>query len=437
MRESLPDGLAQLLDEMNRDLAGEPRLRELFGRTFTDTWRFAMRPNGPGKVFVSTGDIPAMWLRDSTAQVRPYLLAAADPEVAEALRGVLRSQVRYVLIDPYANAFNPEPSGAGGNGRDVPKPGPWVWERKYEVDSLAAVLQLAYGIWRATGALDHVDAEFRRAAHDIVELWTREQDHEDRSQYTFRRLGGPFSSDSLPRGGRGRRVAVTGMTWSGFRPSDDPCHFGYLVPANVLAAVALHGLAELIGAAGDPVLAGRAAALSGSIAAGVRRYGVLDAGAGAVHGYEVDGRCGRVLMDDANAPSLLSLPYLGWCAPDDPLYLRTRALVLSDANPYYYRGRAASGIGSPHTPRRHIWPLALAMQGLTSVDPGERARMAQSLAATDGGKGVMHESFHADDPSIYTREWFGWANALFSELLLTLTGRPLAPLLPRLDTTSA
>ncbi len=430
----LPEGLRALRADVHRELRSlDPRAADRFTGLLTGTWGRAMRPQPDGEVFVLTGDIPAMWLRDSTAQVRPYLLAADDPAVAAALTGVLRRQLRYVLADPYANAFNAEPDGSGAGYVDEPAPGPLVWEQKYEVDSLCAPLQLAYGIWRATGGLGHltVDDRFVRAARRIIALWRVEQDHENRSPYEFRRLGDD-AFDSLPRGGRGAPVGPTGMTWSGFRPSDDRCHHGYLVPSNAMAAVALTGLAELAAAIGDPVLAADATALSGEIATGVRTQGVTEGADLAVYAYEVDGLGGQSLMDDANIPSLLSLPYLGWCDPGDQLYLRTREFVLSDANPFYYAGSSAAGIGSPHTPPGHVWPLSLTMQALTSDDEAERTRLAELLLRTDGGTGAMHESFHTDDPGTFTRAWFGWGDALFAELLLDLTGRSTARLHPRL-----
>lgn len=428
----LPPGLRDLRVATLRDLAlaGETDVARVFSRAFTGTWTRAMRELRGDRVFLRTGDIPAMWLRDSTAQVRPYLLAATDPEVGGALAGVLRAQVDYVLTDPYANAFNAAPNPAA--------PAPLVWERKYEVDSLAAPLQLAYGLWRATGTLDHVDDRFEAACDTVLSLWTREQDHERNSPYVFRRpfswpwpwpwIRLPFWFRELPRGGRGRRVSVTGMTWSGFRPSDDACRYGYPVASNALAAVALHGLAELAGVAGSLGLAARAAALSTSITEGIREHGTAEG----VYAYEVDGRGHSLLMDDANVPSLLSLPYLGWCDASDPHYLRTRDFVLGDANPYFYQGRAASGVGSPHTPGNHVWPLAIIMQGLTDTDPAGKLLAARLVAANDAGTGAVHESFDVDDPRRFTRAWFGWGDALFSELVLELTGRPTSPLFPTL-----
>lgn len=377
--------------------------------------------DAPLEVFVKTGDIPAMWLRDSTAQVRPYLAVATDPEVGDVLAAVSRRQIRCVLLDPYANAFNDGPTGAHGEPGDLPTPGDWVWERKYELDSLCAPLQLAYALRRATGREDHLDEAFHRAAWLIVRLWRAEQSHAH-WPYRFVRPSGPFAGDSLPFNGRGARVGWTGMTWSGFRPSDDACVHGYLIPANALASTSLHGLAELAAAVlDDTELAHECWRLADEIDAGILAHGVVEADGASVLAYEVDGLGAALLGDDANLPSLLSLPLSGWCAPEDPLYRATRRFALSEANPSYFSGSYASGIGSTHTPDRHIWPLAIATAGLTgSAD--EAARALEMLAATTAGTGLMHESFHVDAPGRFTRDWFGWANAMFCELALEVCG---------------
>ncbi len=427
--EELPAGLRQLCADVERDLAGEPAVVGLFRSAFVYTWKNAMHRIPGGYEFVDTGDIPAMWLRDSTAQLRPYLLAAKDPAVGDAVRATLRNQVRYVLTDPYANAFKAVPDSKN-SGTDFPVPGPLVWERKYEVDSLASVLQLGYALWRATGRVDHVDSDFRAACEAIVHLWTVEQGHPWFSPYTFRRTG-MYSSDTLPNGGRGSAIGATGMTWSAFRPSDDPCKYGYLVPGNAMASVSLAGLAELAAAAGLPGLSARAAAQSAVIAAGVRSFGIVESGsAGSMYAYEVDGLGHHLLMDDANSPSLLALPYLGWCSPADPLYTRTRSFVLSKSNPYFFQGKEAAGVGSPHTPPGNIWPLSLAMQGLTTANTDQQLTMARLIAHTDANTNAVHESFDPNDPTHFTRTEFGWGDALFSELVLAVTGRHTTPLFP-------
>ncbi|WP_410813869.1 glycoside hydrolase family 125 protein [Micromonospora sp. 067-2] len=426
---ALPPALAAVADTVAERL--DPGLARVFHGCFAGSWGAAMQPLDDGTVFVATGDIPAMWLRDSAAQVRPYLVAATDPQVYGELAGVLRRQLSYVRVDPYANAFRARPERP--DGADEPPPGPLVWERKYELDSLCAPLLLGYALHRAADRAEHLDEEFFQVAEDILGLWRVEQTHPQRSDYAFRRAGA-WPGDQLGGGGRGGSVAWTGMTWSGFRPSDDACRYGYHVPANALATVALHALAELAALDGRGALARSASALGTEIRAGIAAHGTRRvAGLGAVYAYEVDGHGGQALLDDANVPSLLSLPYLGFCAGTDPLYRRTRRFVLSPANPHHVVGRFASGIGSPHTPGRRVWPLALTMAALTSDDDAERHRLARLLAATDAGTGRQHESFDVDDPGDYTRPWFGWADALYSELLMELAGLPVRqwfPVLP-------
>lgn len=425
-----PASMRELGLGLRRALAGHPAA-DLVEACLTNTWSTSMRRSGDGEIFLITGDIPAMWLRDSTAQVRPYLhLAQDDPEVADVLVGLSRRQVRYALLDPYANAFNDGPVDRHPEPGDQPAPGPWVWERKYEVDSLAAPLQLAYAIWAATGRTDHLDDSFVAAARGIVHTWRVEQDHAT-SPYSFRRTQGPFAGDTLDRDGRGGEVARTGMTWSGFRPSDDRCAFGYLVPANALAVASLHGLARIADEVlRDDDLAGRSRALAREIDHGIRRHAVVRHGGRDVLAYEVDGLGNALLADDANLPSLLSLPLTGWCHGDDALYVATRDLVLSPANPWFYEGRYAAGIGSPHTPADHVWPLAVAVAGLTAPDQQAQVDALTTLATTTAGTGLMHESFHVDDPGRFTRGWFGWANAAFTELAMHLCGITLTHLHP-------
>ena len=422
-----PQSLSDLASDVRRALGDHPAAA-LVADCLTNTWTTTMRwsSHGDGDVFVATGDIDAMWLRDSTAQVRPYLaVAGADEQVADALAGVSRRQVRCVLTDPYANAFNDGPNGRHGD-EDMPEPGPWVWERKYEVDSLAAVLQLAYALWRATGRTDHLGPEFGEAARTIIGLWRLEQQHGS-SSYRFTRFG-MWAHDSLPDEGRGAPVGFTGMTWSAFRPSDDRCEHHYLVPSNALASVALNGLAELARTVlDDEMLATNSERLADEIDAGIRARGI----GGDIFAYEVDGLGHKLVADDANLPSLLSLPFVGWCAADDPRYLATRAAVLSERNPWYFSGKHASGIGSAHTPAEHVWPLAIAAAGLTAADPQEQTAALELLATTTDGTGLMHESFHVDDPGTFTRAWFGWANAMFAELAMAVIGTRLTDLFPR------
>jgi meiotically up-regulated gene 157 (Mug157) protein len=402
----------------------------IVSRFFEETAHRAARRFDDGTVFLVTGDIPAMWLRDSTVQVMPFLRLDSVPTAEEFAVAVLRRQLEFVAVDPYANAFNASASGAG-HRRDRPARNPWVWERKYETDSLCYPLLLAYRIWRRYGRADIFDARFWRAVGTILDIWETEQDHEARSEYRFqRRRGLGLVTRALVRGGRGPQVAVTGMTWSGFRPSDDASQYGYNVPANMFCSVVLGHLFEIAEAAttrqSDTPPGGttyRVGALRAAIDAGIRAHALVDdATTGPRWAYEVDGRGGVLEMDDANMPSLLALPLIGYCRRDDPVYTATRGFVLSERNPYYYRGTAASGVGSPHTPRRHVWPIALAAAALTSSNPADEHAAIATLLATHAGTTRIHESFHADRPRVWTRAWFSWAEAMFCELALDVCG---------------
>jgi meiotically up-regulated gene 157 (Mug157) protein len=422
-----PDGgwIADLVREVTETVAQrtDERTTAVFRRCFADTLEATMTPLPDGTVFVLTGDIPAMWLRDSTTQLAPYLhFADEHPALADLLVAINRRQLDDIAHDPYANAFNAEPNGAGHQA-DITDSSPRIWERKYEIDSLCFPLRLASDIHRVTGRTDHLDARFVDGVRRVIELWRTEQDHENRSTYRFERHDAP-STDTLVREGRGSLTAPTGMSWSAFRPSDDACAFGYNVPGNAFAASVLRDVEHLaIDVLDDTELAAEAASLREEIEEGIRAHGVTEtASHGAIYAYEVDGLGGRLLMDDANVPSLLSLPLIGWCASDDPLYLATRAFILSPENPTFFAGTAAYGLGSPHTPEEYIWPIGLAIEGLTSTDVDEKRRIIDTLLRTDAGTGVMHESFHKDDPSLFTRPWFSWANAMFCELVLDVAG---------------
>lgn len=400
----------------------------MFERCFADTLETTLTKMTDGTLFTLTGDIPAMWLRDSTTQLTPYLhFADVEPAIADMIAAVSRRQLDYVLVDPYANAFNPTPNG-DGHRSDRTEQSPWVWERKYEVDSLCYPLQLAYDLWQMTGRTDHLGEVYVAAVRKIIELWRVEQDHDAKSPYRFQRFDGP-PSDTLVREGLGGETVRTGLTWSGFRPSDDACVFGYNVPGNMFAVIELTRVEELaLTVLHDQELADQASALRTEIAAGLAGHAIVEAERfGSVYAYEVDGNGGVLLTDDANVPSLLSLPLLGWCNPDDPLYLATRALALSDANPTFVSytppsGRSVQGIGSSHTPDGHIWPIALCVEALTTNDFTEKERILSLLLESDAGTGLMHESFLATDPTVFTRSWFSWANAMFCELVLDIIG---------------
>ena len=386
----------------------EGAMERLFSSTLTRA--------ADGSIFVITGDIPAMWLRDSTWQVRPLLSAASDLEVAQLIADVSKRQVEFVLTDPYANAFNPTPDGNCWH-RDFPDQSPWVFERKFELDSLAAVLDLALRLYVESGFTNHFTERFDKAVVVILDLLEREQNH-DPNTYRFVRQD-VRDFDFLSHGGYGAPVAYTGMVWSGFRPSDDACKFGYLIPANAHMAKVLEQLSELPDEVfSDQASKKRALRISQEIKSGIDKFGLVEFEGKQIFAYECDGLGNYLLQDDANIPSLLSLPDLGVCSESDSIYLNTRNFVLSEKNPYFYRGQVLTGLGSQHTPENQVWPLGIAMQGITSVSAAEIEICLQSLENSHAGTNQMHESVGKDDPSIFTRAWFSWADMTFYHLLL-------------------
>lgn len=377
--------------------------------------------DGRPDTFVITGDIEAMWLRDSTAQVWPYLpLMEGDPDLQRLVVGVVNRQTRCILVDPYANAFNKEP-GESPWKDDLTAMKPELHERKWEVDSLCYPIRLAHRYWTLTGDASPFDDAWREAMRLVVRTFREQQRKDGPGPYKFQRVTG-WQTDTVAGAGYGNPVRPVGLIVSIFRPSDDATTFPFLVPSNHFAVVSLRqlaGLSETHGLGAD--FAGECRALASEVETALREHAVVAHPIlGEVWAYEVDGFGNRHHMDDANVPSLLSLPYLGACAKDDPLYLRTRAFVLSEHNPYYFRGSAGSGVGGPHAGMDRIWHLGLVMQALTSTSDAEIAAVLATLKRSHAGTGFMHESFHKDDPSDFTRAWFAWANTLFGELVLTV-----------------
>lgn len=402
----------------------DPKLAWMFENCFPNTLdttvEFGTR-NGKPDTFVITGDIHAMWLRDSTAQVWPYLpLATKDEKLKTLLAGVIHRQTQCVLLDPYANAFNKElvPGEWMSDQTDM-KPG--LHERKWEIDSLCYTVRLAYHYWKTTGDISVFDADWQKAAVAILDTFKAQQRKKGLGPYQFERET-TRQLDTLSNNGFGRPLNPVGLINSSFRPSDDATTYGFLIPSNLFAVTSLNQLAEIsIEVTGDEVFSKSCLALADEVEAAIKQYGVVKHSKyGKVYAFEVDGFGNATFMDDANVPSLLALPYLGCIDKSDNIYLNTRKLVWSEDNPYFFKGKAAEGIGGPHIGYDMVWPMSIIMRAMTSTDNTEIAWCVKTLRDTDGGTGFMHESFHKDDPSNFTREWFAWANTLFGELILKL-----------------
>jgi meiotically up-regulated gene 157 (Mug157) protein len=394
-----------------------------FPNTLDTTVQFRTSGRRPD-TFVITGDIDAMWLRDSSAQVWPYLpLAKQDQPLRLMLAGLIRRQAHCILLDPYANAFLPDASSKplSWSVNDKTKHIPGVGERKWEVDSLCYPIRLAHGYWKATGDTAPFDSLWQSAMSLVVQTFRQQQRKQGTGPYQFRRET-LSPTETLALTGFGNPARPVGLIFSMFRPSDDACIFPLFVPANFFAMTSLRQLAELSTAVlHDETLARDAHGLATEIATALQKFGLMRGSQSeTVWAYEVDGYGGQLFMDDANAPGLLSLPYLGCCDISDPIYQRTRAQVLSRANPYFFKGTAASGIGGPHEGLNMIWPMSIIMRAFTSTDDAEILQCLRWLKTTTAGTGFIHESFEKDDPQHYTRAWFAWANTLYGELILHL-----------------
>lgn len=372
-------------------------LQKIYQTAYDEAYSRHARLQRDGTTFVSTGDIDQEWLRDSSAILIPYIGASmSDGYVRSMLRGAIRRQGRYIQIDPYANAFTADYR---------------VAERKFEMDSLLYPIWFAYLYWKATGDASIFTPDMQRSYDRVLSTLRTEQRHNTRSHYRH---------PELANGGVGSPVAYTGLVWTGFRPSDDAARYQYNIPDNMFAVTVLRDLTAIE----EHVYRNRRKAqnawgMAVQIQRAVEHNGLVNLpGFGRVYAYEVDGRGHANMMDDANIPSLLSIPYFGYLDVHDSVYRATRAFVLSPRNPYFFKGKYAEGIGSPHTPRGYIWPLSLVMQALTAADPTEADRAMGFLAISDTGDHRLHESFNGDWPESYTRDDFAWPNALFAELML-------------------
>lgn len=413
------------IDEVTSKLTN-PRLAWMFANCFPntlDTTVHFAEDDGEGHpdTFVYTGDIHAMWLRDSGAQVWPYLrFADTDEHIRKMLEGTIRRQFKCLCLDPYANAFNMDPTGSEWES-DNTEMSPWDHERKWEIDSQCYPIRLAYGYWKKTGDASVFDGTWLKAARNILKVLKEQQRKEGRGNYWFTREC-DRQYDMKCNYGYGNPVNPVGLIVSAFRPSDDATVLDFLVPSNFFAVTSLRKAAEILETVnGEKDMADECRSLADEVEAALYKYAVYHHPEfDDIFAFEVDGFGNRLLMDDANVPSLLAMAYLGDIASDDPIYRNTRKFVLSSSNPYQFSGPAGEGIGGPHIGYDYIWPMSIMMRAFTSTDDEEIRDCIIRLMTTDAGTGFMHESFHVEDPAHFTRSWFAWQNTLFGELILKL-----------------
>ncbi|WP_295220820.1 glycoside hydrolase family 125 protein [uncultured Chryseobacterium sp.] len=392
-----------------------------FPNTLDTTVKFYEK-NGKPFTYVITGDIDAMWLRDSSAQVYPYLgLANEDKKLKNMLKGVINKQVECVLLDPYANAFFDDASKISEWKNDLTEMKPGIHERKWEVDSLCYVMRLSYNYWKTTDDASIFDADWKQAMLLILQTFREQQRKDSKGPYKFQRSNGnPL--DTQFASGYGNPTKKIGLIHSMFRPSDDATFYPFLISSNMFAVVSLQETAEIFSEVlHNENTAAQFRSLAQEVDAAIQKYAVFNhPEAGKIYALEIDGFGNGLFMDDANIPNLLSIPYLGYRSKEDEIYQNTRKFSLSKANPWYSEGKFAKGIGGPHIGEHKIWPLGLIMQALTTDDDREIVSCLKMLKATHAGTGFIHESFDVDNPKDFTRSWFAWANTLFGELMLHL-----------------
>jgi len=422
-RNFISEAIESKIISVKKDIADDElawMFENCFPNTLDTTVKFQMVDNKPD-TFVITGDINAMWLRDSSAQVWPYLqFVNEDKKLKDLIAGVINRQTKCILIDPYANAFNFSNEGSYWE-KDLTKMKPELHERKWEIDSLCYPVRLANGYWKQTSDASLFDSNWQIAMRLIVKTFREQQRINDNGPYSFMR-NSSVAYDTIPLNGFGNSTRKVGLIHSMFRPSDDACIYPFLIPSNLMAAETLRQLAEIFSKENlNREFADECSEFSQQLNETISKYAIAEhLNFGRTYAFEIDGFGNKLFMDDANVPDLLSLPYLGVTSMEDEIYKNTRAFVLSPENPYFFKGKAAEGIGGPHVGIDMIWPLGLIMRALTSSDDKEILSCIKTLKDTHAGTGFMHESFHKDNPEKFTRKWFAWANTLFGELIIKI-----------------
>jgi len=378
--------------------------------------------DGKPDTFIITGDIDAMWLRDSTAQVWPYLpLVKKDEKIKNLIKGLINRQAKCVIRDPYANSFYKDLTKLSAHNKDMPTPIAGVHEQKWEVDSLCYVIRLSYNYYKLTKDDSIFDDNWIKSTKLIYDTFLTEQRKDGRSPYTFIR-NGTAMVDAPLFSGTGRPFKPNGLICSMFRPSDDATMYPFLIPSNIFASISMKQLSEIYKEQKiDELFSEKCLEMSIEIDNSVKKHAIKEhLDFGKIYSYEIDGFGNNLYMDDANVPSLMSLAYLNSKFKDDKIYLNTRKFLLSNNNPYFLKGKAAEGQASPHTGKDKIWPMGIILRAMTSNDDDEIKKCLKMLVNTHANTGFMHEAFDKDNPNNYFRSWFAWANTLFGELIIKI-----------------
>lgn len=421
-RNFVSPAVEQTILTLKKQIA-DPELACLFENCFPNTLDTTVdfeMIDGKPDTFVITGDIDAMWLRDSTAQVWPYLpLVKEDGKLKQLVEGVINRQKKCIILDRYTNAFYKDLTKKSEWSSDITEMKPGIHERKWEIDSLCYPIRLAYHYWKITGDTAPFDNKWEETIRLTIKTFKEQQRKDGDGPYSFQR-NTSWATDGVPLSGYGYPVKPVGLICSIFRPSDDATLFPFLIPSNFFAVVSLEQAAEMLNKIrSNATLATECVNLAKEVNEALRLHGVFEHKEyGKIYPFEVNGFGSVHLMDDANVPSLLSLPYLNAVKKNDAVYANTRKYILSEDNPFFFKGKAAEGIGGPHAGMFMIWPLSITMRGLTSTDAKEVRNCLHLLKTTHAGTGFMHEAFHKDDASRFTRKWFAWANTLFGEFVL-------------------
>lgn len=418
-------------NEINRikSVLTDPKLSSMFENCFPNTLDttiyFQFDNENKPDTFVITGDIDAMWLRDSAAQVFPYLSLlknSKDDKLQLLISGVIHRQMKCIILDPYANAFTHTKEWSEWKS-DRTQMKPYTHERKYEIDSLCYPIRLAHEYWKITNDELIFDDKWVTATHLILQTFKEQQRKDGKFYYTFQRMTNR-ASDTVNNDGMGAPVNPVGLIVSYFRPSDDSTTFPFLIPSNIFAITALRQMAEIAEKVlHDSEFSNNCKLLAEEVEAAIKQYGIVKHPKyGDIYAYEVDGFGSAYMTDDANVPSLLSLPYItnNYVDVNDIIYQNTRKFVWSCDNPYFFKGEKGEGVGGPHIGYFYAWPMSIIIRALTSTNNEEIRQSVRMLRDTDNDTGFMHESFHVDDPSKFTRKWFAWANTLFGELIIKL-----------------